>query len=253
MELITATLALYRHAAGRAARAFARSAWALVWLLLCLPLLALVEFAAGRLGVVGGFLIGFAQAVAAGTYLSTLHDALTSTRPLGPGVLQANFGRWMWEVINLLFPLFVLDIVLSAIGQPLVSLAVAVATFVLLNPVPELVGRTRSGGLDALGEAWRFMGNSGFEWLLPQVVPIGLAALLMPDRAVGILMLFGPRMDFIHAGRLALGAGLGSPVGWAIGVGLVAIVHLAMLFRGALYEALGSGNRRARAWRARMG
>jgi hypothetical protein len=128
-----------------------------------------------------------------------------------------------------------------------------VATFVLLNPVPELVGRTRNGGLDALAEAWRFMGNNGFEWLLPQVIPVGLAALLMPERAISILALFGPRMDFIHTGRVAMGGAIGSPTGWIVALGLVAVVHLAMLFRGALYDLLGTGSRRAREWRARMG
>ena len=65
MSIVSATLRLYAQAAARAASAFARSAWALVWLLVCVPALALVEFAAAPLGIAGGFLIGFAQAVAA--------------------------------------------------------------------------------------------------------------------------------------------------------------------------------------------
>jgi hypothetical protein len=252
MELLTVTLQLYADAAKRAGRAFVRSAWALLWLFLCVPLLAAVGVVASRLGVVGGFLVGLAQAAAAGTYLATLYDALSSNRPLGPDTLRANLGRWMWEVLHVLFPLFVLDLLLSVLRIPALSIAVAVATFVLLNPVPEIVGRTRHAGVEALAEAWRFMGNNGFEWLLPQVVPVGLAVVLMPDLAVGILQLFGPRMNFIHAGDLALAGGLGSPLGWGPAFGLVAVVHLAMLFRGALFEALGTGSRRARAWQARI-
>lgn len=252
MRLLTATLRIYVDASRDAGKAFARSAWAMIALLACFPILTGARILVAPLGFFGGFLLAFLQAAAAGTYLACLRDALQMRRSMGPGTLRANLGADTFEIIGVLFPIFVVDLLLMLAGAPwLVTLPVGIAIALFLNPVPEMIGRVRSGGVELLKDAARFMMANGPEWLVPQVIALGALWLAFPEHALTVLQLFGPRFGFTDAGVLAVRGG-GDAVGWAIGFGLVALVHLMMLFRGALYQRLGSGGRRQREWEQRF-
>lgn len=252
MHLVTATLRIYRQAAADAGRAFTHDTWAFRLLLLAWPLLNLVSTLSAPLGFAGGFLYSIVQAAVVGTYLATLQDALTLRRPMNLATVRGNLGRYTWEVIGVLFPLFLLELLLSVMRTPSgLMLAVSVILGVALNPVPEMIGRTRSRGTDLLQDALTFMYRNGVEWLLPQALVLGGLALAWPSLALPLVALFGPRFGFIHAGGLALAGGV-SPAGIALGLAILVGVHLVMLFRGALYVRLGDGGRRARAWRARF-
>lgn len=254
MHLVTATLKIYRDAALTAGRAFTRSAWALLALLLMSPALVLVTIAVAPMGFFGGLIVSLVTAAAAGTYMGTLQDALAARKSMGPDVLRANLARYTWDIIGVLFPLWILSLLLQLAGVPsVVTLVVEVALFVACNPVPEMVGRARSGGVELLRDAGRYMLDNGLEWFLPQAALVGVLWLVVPIDVTELLGLFGPRFGFVHAGSLPFGMLGRGAVSWALGLGLVAAVHLVMLFRGALYERLGSGGRRARAWRERAG
>lgn len=252
MRLLTATLRIYVDAARDAGKAFARSAWAMIALLACFPLLMAVNVLVSPLGFFGGFIVALVQAAAAGTYLACLRDALQSRKAMGPAVLRANLGVDMWEIIGVLFPIFLVELVLALVGAPwFVSLTVSIAIALFFNPAPEMIGRVRAHGVELLQDAARFMMNNGPEWMVPQVLALGALWLVFPDQAIGLLQLFGPRFGFTQTGALAMSAGAGA-VGWALGFGLVALVHLWMLFRGALYQRLSGGGRRQREWEARF-
>lgn len=248
MKLVQATLAIYSEAAGAAARGFARSAWAFGLLLILFPILVVAGMLLGPLGILGGFILAFINAACAGTYLATLQDALSVRRTLSFGLIRANLGRHTGDILSVLFPLWIFSLLVGMLPvPPLATTVVALIVALFFNPVPEMIGRARTRGMDLLGESMSFMGANWPEWIAPQLVVLGAAIALRPAEAVGILGLFGPHMGFVMAGSLATSGGTG-PMGWAIGLGTVALVHLMMLFRGALYERLASGGRRARAW-----
>ncbi|MDP2309155.1 MAG: hypothetical protein Q8P18_24240 [Pseudomonadota bacterium] len=251
--LLTATVRIYVDAAREAGKAFSRSAWAFLTLLLCFPLLAVVGLLVAPLGIIGGLILSILNAACAGTYLAMLRDVLSVRRSLGPAAVRSNLGASTWDIINVLFPIWIVDLLLSLLGVPaVVPLVFGIAVVLFLNPVPEMIGRSRNGGLELLREAAQFMMNHGPEWLIPQVGALALLWLAFPTQALPILSLFGPRFGFTTTGSLAMSAGSGA-VGWAIGFGLVALVHLLMLFRGALYLRLsGAGGRRAREWSERL-
>lgn len=251
--LVTATVRIYVDAAREAGKAFSRSALAFLVLLLCFPLLTAVGILVSPLGIAGGLVLSILNAACAGTYLAMLRDALTGRRSLGVSSLRGNLGSSTWDIINVLFPLWIVDLVLSLVAVPAaVPVVFGVAVFLFLNPVPEMIGRSRSVGLDLLREAWQFMMSHGPEWLVPQLAALALLWLAFPAQALPILSLFGARFGFTTTGGLAMSAGSG-PVGWAIGFGLVALVHVLMLFRGALYVRLSdAGGRRAREWNERL-
>ncbi len=252
MRLLTATLRIYVDAAREAGKAFTRGAWAFILLLLCFPALTAAALLVSPLGFFGGIVLAFLTAACAGTYLASLQDALSVRRSLGPAAVRQHLGAHTWDILGVLFPIWIVELVLSLGGVPsVVSLVFGIAVALFLNPVPELIGRTRSGGIELLREAWQFMMNHGPEWLAPQVLALGVLWLIFPSQALPILTLFGPRFGFVTAGSLAVSAGSGA-VGWAIGFGLVALVHLMMLFRGALFTRLSGGGRRARDWQERL-
>lgn len=252
MRLLTATLRIYVDAAREAGKAFTRGAWAFIVLILCFPALMAASMLVAPLGFFGGMVMAILSAACAGTYLASLHDALTVRRSLGPKDVRENLGAHTWDIIAVLFPIWLVDLVLSLGGVPgVVSLIFGIAVALFLNPVPEMIGRSRSRGVELLREAWQFMMSHGPEWLAPQLLVLGALWLAFPTQAMPILLLFGPRFGFVTSGSLAMSAGSGA-WGWALGFGLVALVHLMMLFRGALYLRLSGGGRRAREWQERL-
>ena len=252
MLLLRATLALYRDAAIDAARATGRSAFALVLLLLLFPVLAFVQVATSPLGMIGGFIVGFMNAACAGTYLATLQDALDARRTISVASIQANLGRYTSEVLGVAFPIWVvLAIAAFALPGP-VAVLVQLAIGVLLNVAPEMIGRSRASGVQLLQDAFFWLKESGVEWYVAQAAVLVPLLLLRPSAFGSVVGMFGPNFGFVNAGSLALSSGSGVAA-WATGLALVALVHAIMLFRGALFQRLGQGGRRARVWRARMG
>ena len=247
MTLVVATLRIYREASVVAARAFVRSAWAFGLLLVFFPILWFLGVLVAPLGPLGGLLVSLVHAACAGTYLATLQDALSVRRSVSIAQIRANFSRYAGDVLSVLFPIWILSLLVSLLQLPLVPLLVSIAVAIFFNPAPEMIGRSRTRGLELLGEAARFMGANWPEWVVPQVVVLGAAAAVLPGSALGIVALFGPQFGFVQAGSLVLGGGLGF-LGWAFGLLTVAFVHGFMLFRGALYERLSAGGRRGRAW-----
>ena len=254
--MIRSTLALYRDAAVDAARGTARSGWAFVLLLLLFPLLSLVTMLVSPLGIIGGFVVGFLNAACAGTYLATLQDALESNRSLSISTVRQNFGRYTSEVIGVAFPIWIgsmiANVVLGQVAPPLVVSLLMLGVAVVFNVAPEMIGRTRSSGTALLLDSVRGLRENGPEWFAPQFLLLIPVLLLRPGAVLEFMSMFGPQFGFVNAGGLALGGG-GGPTAWLGGLALVAFVHAAMLFRGALYKRLGPGGRRQRLWRARIG
>ncbi len=249
MKLVRATFAIYQDAGLAAGRAFARSAWAFGLLLAFFPLLWFLGVLLSPLGMLGGILVALVNAACAGTYLATLQDALTVRRSIDFALVRGNFSKHTNLVLSVLFPVWILQLLVGILDLPMVPLLVSVAVTIFFNPAPEMIGRSRSRGLELLGDAAKFMGANWPEWIVPQAVAVGLAVVIFPGSALGIVGLFGPQCGFVNAGALVLSGGTGL-VGWLVGLAMVAFVHLFMLFRGALYERLASSGRRAREWQA---
>jgi len=257
--MIQATLHIYGLAARDAGAAFGRSALALAWLVVTGIGVTLIGALIGG-NFVGGIIVYILQTIAAGTYLASLQDALGARRSLSTGTLRANLGAYASDIMSALFPIWILRLGTNAAGgmSMVIPIAASVLVFLFLNPLPEMIGRVRASGMELIAEAWAFMGRAGPEWLAPQLLLLGGVAALLPwsmpwpamvREAAGV---FSPEMGFMGAAALSLrtlGLSLESA---ARAVGLVALVHLGMLFRGALWVRLESGSRRSREWQDRL-
>ncbi len=252
MLIVRSTLALYTAAALDAARATLRSAWGFLLLVLLTPVLYLASMALSPLGMLGGLAVGLLTAACAGSYLACIEDALgrQGGRSLSLANVQANLGRYTWDVIGVSFPIWIGQLVVGLVPLPL-GLVYGLVVSVAFNAAPEMIGRFRGTGTELLLASARWLRENGPEWFIPQILLLFPLALWRPGNAVSILAMFGPQFGFVNAGSILLG--MAGPLTWLAGFGMVLFVHALMLFRAALYTRLGPGGRRQRLWRARVG
>lgn len=225
-------LRLYGDVFTSTGQALIKSPWTLA-----LPVALAVAFGflgalLAPLGLVGGILLGLAQAAALSAYCYFLGEVVakshTSIREL-----RKSFGVYFWSWVSVRFVLWVAELVLVTVlpqteqtGRLLTALWLVV--LIALNAVPETiyVKGTRSG-IDTIMTSFRFLQEHWVEWLLPNALLIATgwyARRFIPPDTLGFIstmMLFG------------------------------ALLHVAMVFRGTLYLALDGSTHRQRMYRYR--
>ncbi len=208
---------------------------------------------ASGLGIVGGFLLGLVGAACAAGYLHLLAQAVGG-RPVSLEDLKTGFSVLFWDVISVMFALWIIDLLVTVLargagpnGEAILAM-VAIATAFFLNPVPEFIYQQRSRSFELLLASARFVLANPVAWLLPNLVFVVLVLAPTGGLSVGhpgeLLLLFG---GVFSAGGIA-GLFASVPI-WAVPL-LLLLFHYAMIFRGLLFEALASGNPRRRAWQA---
>jgi hypothetical protein len=255
--LVRATLALYRDAALEASRALARH----FWLVLLLPaytiVLGLVGGVAGNLGFLGGFLMYLALAACVSSFLAILAAAVAHER-FRPDELAQSFGRYLWSIVNVIFVLWIVQLLLGLIVEQnpaMVWLARAVnaGIFVLCNPLPELIYQGSREGLAMIDEAVQFIRDNFVEWLLP--IAVLLSPVFLYDWRAGVLVMaeVGPTsaLALLMGGVSAFLPDLGNATEVVASILASAILAWIMLFRGFLFRSLYRSGRRQRIFAAR--
>jgi hypothetical protein len=247
-------LKLYARLAGLAARRALRGWPIAIALLLYAVLLQIARAALEPSGMLGGFLVGFAMAFLASSYLHLLSLAVAG-RPIRPADFRDSFGARFWDVVSVLFALWVIElgfgVVTANAGSrgEIVMVLVGLTMAVFFNPVPELIylgeGRLRSFGL--LLESARFISARWPEWLGPNILLAGVV--LAPT---GFLHRGPVAMHLLTMQQLFSLDGLVRTVTviplWLAPIMLMFITW-AMVFRGLLFLELASKNvRRPRKW-----
>lgn len=169
-----------------------------------LILLLLAQQLAAPLGMAGGFLLGAVNALLVGATLSLIQQSIFYARTLTIKDVFDSFGHYFWDVIGVGFvlwlPLMALD--MGTQQNPngvLISYAVMLLIFILLNPAPEIIYQVQHDSpLDVFKSAYEFVLENWIEWFLP------IALLLLPLLAApNGLMAF-----FVLSRRAGRGAGL---------------------------------------------
>ena len=252
---------LYGKVAAEAARNAAR-AWPVA---LSLVAYALILALAGRIaaprGMPGILIIILVAAACWSSYLELIAQAVAGSKiRVSWDEFKRTFGARFWDVISVMFAVFVIGYLTTSLSVGAgrngvaVSAIFGIAMAFFFNAVPELLyqGRTRSFWL--LMSSARFMLANPVVWLLPN---LALAALALG--ASGRLQFHNPAELLI-----AFGNTFSSPIGvaglftglplWALPVALF-VLHYAMVFRGILFRELTSGtggNARLRAFQATL-
>jgi len=268
VKTLKATLELYRSAIQDGARAFGRGIIGAFGLLLGSAFLLLVSTVLGPLiapfGGAGSLLFGLffstLMAYVIGAYLACVEAALDARKMLPPSVLKDAIGHYFGESIGVMFWMWIGGMLLGFLLDGWVGMAIWFVLAVLFNPIPELIYNRRTQAPRIFEESARWVWSNWPEWFAPQVIVGGVAALLVP--ALSSVVLAGSWMSFSILSMVASAAQStaeiartgGAPL-WRVALEALLVplvVHAVMVFRGALFRRLDRGNRRGRAWQARM-
>ena len=170
--MIQSTLRIYAETAAETVAAILRGPF--VWLyLLALPIVTmLISVVVSPLGMIGGFIAGFAIIYLYGAYLYAVGQCVERRTPLGFGIIQESMGNHLWDLMGIAFLHFLLSLAFQFGSLPtFVPTLVAIVTFILFNPWPEVIHSDRStGSMEILVRAFRFMQTNGPEWIAPHLV-----------------------------------------------------------------------------------
>ena len=167
-------------------------------------LLLLAQQIAAPLGMAGGFLLGAVNALLVGMTLSLIEQGVSYARTITIRDVFDSFGHYFWDVIGVLFVLWIPLMALDLGTQynpngPLISYAVMLLIFILLNPAPEIIYQVpHDSPLDIFKRAYDFVLENWIEWFLP------MALLLLPLVAAP----GGLKSFFLLSHRVGRGAGL---------------------------------------------
>jgi hypothetical protein len=195
---------LYRQALRKTWQSLLRGWITIIAVITFLFLLLLAQQIAAPLGMAGGFLLGAVNALLVGMTLSLIEQGISYTRTITVRDVFDSFGHFFWDVISVLFvlwiPLMVLD--MGTEHNPngtLISYAVMLLIFILLNPAPEVIYQMpHDSPLDIFKRAYEFVLENWIEWFLP------MAVLLLPLVAAP----GGLKSFFLLSQRVGRGAGL---------------------------------------------
>lgn len=196
---LLAALDLYKTALRRTWQSLRRGWIIIVAVIGFLFLLMLARQLAAPLGMAGGFLLGAVNALLVGATLSLVEQSISYARALTIKDVFDSFGHYFWDVISIGFvlwlPLMALDI--GTQNNPnglLISYAIMLLIFILLNPAPEIIYQVRHDSpLDVFKSAYEFVLENWIEWFLPigllllplVAAPNGLSSFFLLSRRVG--------------------------------------------------------------------
>ncbi len=271
VELLSATLHLYRQALQATWRSLARS-WVTVAALIGFALLFVgAARIAAPMGIVGGLLLGLANALLVGATLRLIEQSLSGVRTIQFTDVTESFGHYFWDVIGVGFvlwlPLMALD--MGTQSNPyggFLSSAVLLLLFLLLNAAPEVIYQVRHDSpLDVFKASYEFVLEHWIEWFLPFAV-LALPIVLSPSGFQALFELFsgigrGAGLNFFQLLMLPFAliggwlsyAGIDPEAQWVILLVLTPLVATAiLLFRGHLFALLRRSTRRQRMFAQRI-
>jgi hypothetical protein len=266
VELLSATLHLYRQAVQATWRSLVRS-WMTVAALMGFALLFLgaARIAALLGGMIGGVVLGLINALLVGAMLRLIEQSLSAVRTIQLTDVTESFGHYFWDVIGVGFvlwlPLMALD--MGTQSNPyggFLSSAVTLLLFILLNAAPEVIYQIRHDSpLDVFKASYEFVLEHWIEWFLPFAI-LALPIVVSPGglqeffslstgvgRGAGLNFLQLLMLPFTLIGGWLSYIGIDPDAQWIFLLLLTPLVTAAaLLFRGHLFALLRGSTRRQR-------
>lgn len=236
MNVVTVYVRLYGECLVKAVAGIRKNPWTL---LLPMGLLfvggALGALFAALLGPLGGMGLGLLMDALYSAYLYFVAGVVQHSK-VSVKEIRQGLGAYFFSIMNVVFVIYITDLVLgyALAGNPdrhVIGLGVKMVEAVLLSAVPEVLYQRNTYGMQSLVESVKFVQENWIEWFLPQGLLLGAVYLV---------------------GNFALGTGLG--IFALLGPGSLiggALLHLFMVFRGHLFDALSTTSHRQRMFRYR--
>ena len=230
MRVILVYARIYGRSLARALASVRRNPWTLLLPVVVWTGMLVAQTFVGGLGFLSGIASALALSALFSSYLYFVGEVVSEAR-VSIAELGKSFGSYFWAVINVGFVVWVIEWLMSlalARNRQAVAIMMIVrfAEFVLLNATPEVIYlRGTYGGLATVQRSFNFVQANWIEWFIPNL-------------AVGAAFWWG--VPFL------VGIGVPLPI---VGVGVGALFHLVMVFRGFLFEVLDSTSHRQRMFR----
>jgi len=226
-------LRLYGRCLTQALGGIRKSWWTLGLPMLLLAARVLIGIPLGALGLVGGFIFGFAMAALGSCYLY-FTGGTVAMQKMTFGELRKSFLVYFWSVIGLFFVIWIANLLLGTVlarnpQGATISTALNLVALVALNPAPEVIySKGTRGGIDTITTccaSWVRTGSS------VRAEPAGAGrGVLGVDPRPRV-----PARRARHPSRRAGGA----------------LFHVFMVFRGHLFQELDGSTHRQRMFRYR--
>lgn len=237
MNVVTVYARLYADCLAKAFAGIRKNPWTLL-----LPMglvfvgTALTVLLAGLLGsLVGGLLVSLLMDALYSAYLYFVAGVVQHTK-VSVKEIRQGLMAYFFSIMNVLFVISITDLVLTTVlhGHPkgeVIIGGVKLVEAVLLSAIPEVLYQRHTYGMQSLVESVKFVQENWIEWFLPQGLLLGavyVVGSVAIGSGLGLLLLIGP----------------GSLLGGAL-------LHVFMVFRGHLFDALATTSHRQRMFRYR--
>jgi len=187
-----------------------------------------------QLGFIGGLIIGLVLDAVLSCYLY-FTGGTVALQKMTLSELKKSFLVYFWSVMGLFFVIWIASWALGAAlsrnpqGSTIMT-ALYLVSLIVLNPAPEVIySKGTRGGIDTITTCVKFLQECWIEWFVPNLLLIG-AAYLLVTRVY-------PRLPLSVDVLISLAAG--------------ALFHVAMVFRGHLFQELDGSTHRQRMFRYR--
>jgi hypothetical protein len=235
MQILQVTLWIYGVALKRAWECVRKNLVVSFAPLVYSLLLSAAAIIALPLGILGGLVVGLVAQACISSGLFLVKNMIDSGKA-DVNDFARGFKVYIWEVITISFMLWIpLKIAAMAFATVpnggLIYFCIQITLFVLLNPVPEFIYRSRATGPELLSASYNFIVENWVEWLTPNIVLAVIGYVLLRELEFALFGLPEFIELFVHS--------------FALGLFLTYV----MTFRGFLFIELYGSSRRSRIYR----
>ena len=232
VEWLSVTLSMYRKVFSRASILAAKNWPVLLTVLAYTALHYAATMIAIRMGMAGGFLMGFVNALCAGSFLY-LVEMIVRTSKVSLEDLRSSIGQYLFDIIGVMFIFWILfffltPLLLQTEQGLLIFFFLRIVIFILFNAVPELIYLGHHSSTALLSESFEFVSANWIEWFPLNIV----AALVIYAVAYAPI---GGTMEIFRPFILGF------------------LIYWIMVLRGLLFIELYGSTHRARAFKYRAG
>ncbi len=227
---------IYGQAFVNALAVIGRNLWTLV-----LPIGLMVAFQAlgslvSPMGYAGGFVMSLARSAVLSVYTYFVAQIVAKQR-VGVADLRTSIGAYFWTWVNVFFAIWIISLLLGPMMLTAESRqlrdALVMLSLVVFNAAPEVIYiKGTNGFVETAQRSFGFLQENWIEWFIPNALILGVIWLMI-DGIIPLRALPFP--------------------GITVPVVLGALLHVVVVFRGFLFQALDGSTHRQRMFKNRNG
>ena len=192
----------------------------------------------GPLSIISGFISYFIQSAIISNYLYLLFNIINYNR-FNLNDFKQGFMAFLWKVYGVFFNIYIGRLLLSVLGvlgsaAVFLNMIIGLVALIVLNALPESIYLKSYSPADTLMYALEFMKENWLNWLIPNVILIGLIYVVTGSILTGLI---STSVGF------GFGLSLRSILLYVIGQ---VIFSFMMIYRGHLFKVLSTSTRRKR-------